>query len=856
MKALKAKDNIWWVGALDPDLRVFDIVMWTDFGTTYNSYLIRGAEKTVLVESVKERFFEDHLEKIREICAPEEIDYIIVNHTEPDHTGSVAKMLEHAPHAVVLGSNTAINFMKEIVNRPFPHQVVTEKDKIDIGGMTLTFLSVPMLHWPDSMFTYIPEAKALFTCDSFGCHYSSEKVFNDEIDGDFYEAYHYYFDNIIGPYKNPHMLNALDKIQGLDIEFVGNGHGPVLRKDIQKYIEMYRTWSAPPTDSLDKKIVICYVSAYGYTKQLAKTIAEGIKSAGISDISLFDLLTDDKENAKAALLASDGFLLGSPTLVGDALPPIYEMLLGFNPIIHRNKYAGSFGSYGWSGEAVPNLLARMAQLKFHLPADGYRVRLKPSEEQLAGAHKYGHDFGRALLAKDDTIASAQPETKEAPQAEKPSGGKVKKWRCLICGQIFEGETPPDPCPVCGAGASHFEQVVEDSPTFSSDTPANFVIVGGGIAAKEAAASIRLRNHAARITIVSAENSLPYNRPGLSDLVSGEIAEGNLPLDDKSWYERNDIGVRLSAHVASIDTQKKLIYLQGGESLPFDKLLLATGASPFIPVANAAGKKNVYTLRTLQDALRLVDTSKACRQAVVVGGGILGLEAAWALRARGLDITIVEFAQRLMSVQLDETGSSLLQAKLDSLGIPYKTGRRVEQVSDTGVILDNGESIDADLVLFSSGVRSNTELAKEAGLEVERGIVTNSLMETSVPGIYAAGDCAQVNGSCLALWPIAMAHGQTAGANMAGDWVVLKPQVPSTVFEAFDMNIFSAGDIRDGENTSSIIYRDEENGIYKKLVLKDRRVIGGLLIGDTQAGTKLLRAVEKSSSAAAALDILK
>ena len=152
MKALQATEHIWWVGALDPDLRIFDIVMRSDYGTTYNSYLLKGSEKTALFETVKEKFFEEHLEKIRQVIDPAQLDYIVVNHTEPDHSGSVAKLLELAPNATVLGSQTAISFLKEIVNKPFRHQAVTEKDQIDLGGLTLNFLSAPMLHWPDHVY--------------------------------------------------------------------------------------------------------------------------------------------------------------------------------------------------------------------------------------------------------------------------------------------------------------------------------------------------------------------------------------------------------------------------------------------------------------------------------------------------------------------------------------------------------------------------------------------------------------------------------------------------------------------------------------------------------------------------------
>ncbi|WP_458863432.1 FprA family A-type flavoprotein [Acidaminobacterium chupaoyuni] len=396
MKALKATEHIWWVGALDPDLRVFDIVMHSDYGTTYNSYLVRGKQKTALFETVKEAFFEQQLEEIRSVMDPAEIDYIVVDHTEPDHSGSIRKMLQLAPNATVLGSATAISFLKEIINEPFNHRAVTEKDSVDLGGLTLQFIAAPMLHWPDSMYTYIPEKKALFSCDSFGCHYSDKRVFNDLIDGDFTEAYRYYFDNIIGPYKNPHMLNALKKIENLPIEFIGNGHGPVLRSNIPHYLELYRQWSAP-TQSFEPMVAVCYVSAYGYTKLLAKHIEQGLLAGGIRDVRSFDLVKDDAQAAQKAVCESDGFLLGSPTILGDSLPPINQLLVGLNPVIHRGKLACAFGSYAWSGEGVPNLTARMETLRLKQPIPGLKVRLRPTEADLAAAEDLGRQFANALL---------------------------------------------------------------------------------------------------------------------------------------------------------------------------------------------------------------------------------------------------------------------------------------------------------------------------------------------------------------------------------------------------------------------------------------------------------------------------
>lgn len=398
MSAIKAMDDLWWVGVEDHDLRVFDIVMHSDWGTSYNAYAVRGTEGVALFETVKEKFFDEYLANLKEVCSLDEVKYIVVGHTEPDHSGSLEKLLDLTPNATVVGSATAITFLKEIVNKPFASRAVKEGDTIDLGGHTLTFLSVPFLHWPDSMYTYIPEMKVLFTVDSFGCHYADDRVFNDLIDGDFTEAYKYYFDCIMGPFK-PFVLKALDKIKGLDIQFIGNGHGPVLRANIPHYLELYRQWATPvvvPAD--ERRVAIAYVSAYGYTKQLAGVIADALAEGGVKHVELYDLVECDLETARAAVQSADGFLLGSPTLVGDALPPIYEMLVGLNPIIHKGKPAGAFGSYGWSGEAVPKLTAQMQAIGLKLPVEGLKVRFKPSEAQLAEARQFGLDFAAAVLA--------------------------------------------------------------------------------------------------------------------------------------------------------------------------------------------------------------------------------------------------------------------------------------------------------------------------------------------------------------------------------------------------------------------------------------------------------------------------
>lgn len=394
-KAKEVKQGVYWVGALDYDIKVFDVVMYTDYGTTYNSYLVKGSEKTALFETVKDRFFDEFLERLNEVGSPTDIDYLVVNHTEPDHVGSVAKLLELNPEITIIGSGTAIKFLKDITNRDFKSIVAKAGSTLELGDKTVQFIMAPFLHWPDTMYSYIEEDGLLITCDSFGCHYCNEHIFNDLIEEDFTDSYKYYFDMIMGPFK-PHVLSALAKIKDLQFDTICPGHGPILRTDLDHYIGLYREWATVKKPD-QASVVIAYVSAYGYTKKLANAIADGIKNAGNIKVELYDLVESDKAEVMNAINVATGILLGSPTIVSDALPPIWEILTSLNAVIHKGKLAGAFGSYGWSGEAVPNIEGRLKQLRLKMPIESLKIRFNPSDEQLEEAHVFGKAFGEAVL---------------------------------------------------------------------------------------------------------------------------------------------------------------------------------------------------------------------------------------------------------------------------------------------------------------------------------------------------------------------------------------------------------------------------------------------------------------------------
>lgn len=350
-KALKLRENFYWAGILDDTLRVFDIIMYTEFGTTYNSYVYKAGDKTILIETAKEKWLDEYLNELKEIIDVTKIDYLIVNHTEPDHAGSVEHLLELNPQLKIIATSTAISFLQNIVNRDFCSIPVKDNQEMKIGNVTLQFLCVPNLHWPDTMYTYIEEEQILFTCDSFGSHYSFSEILASKVTNqdDYWKATRYYFDCIIGPYK-PFMRDALKKVRELDISMICTGHGPVLDTGIDKMLNTYEDWCEEINPNSKKTVVIPYVSAYGYTGQLAEQIEKGIRDSGDIEVRIYDMVTADTAKVLEELTFADGILLGTPTIVGEALKPIWDLTTSIFAETHGGKLASAFGSYGWSGE--------------------------------------------------------------------------------------------------------------------------------------------------------------------------------------------------------------------------------------------------------------------------------------------------------------------------------------------------------------------------------------------------------------------------------------------------------------------------------------------------------------------------
>ncbi len=394
----------------------------------------------------------------------------------------------------------------------------------------------------------------------------------------------------------------------------------------------------------------------------------------------------------------------------------------------------------------------------------------------------------------------------------------------------------------------------------------FVIVGGGVAGITAAIDLS-RRKAGEIIVYSDEEYPYYYRPQLTEFLAGELPLARLLRRPLTWYEERGIQVKLAQPVTAIHPDSKTITVTGQtdvgghadlgghadfgghadvgdhEDVGYDKLLLATGSLPFVPPIAGADKQGVLTWRTLDDTLEMEKASVTCQKVAILGGGLLGLEAARGLRGFCNDITVLEFFPRLMPRQLDEEGAGLLKDFVESMGVKVITGAQSQEFLGerhvSGIRLQSGEVIPASTVIVAAGVRSNAQLAEAAGLVVDRGVVVDTQMRTSDSDIYAAGDVAVFRGYSWAIAPIAQWQARVAAANMVGEEMHYDAVIPSTTLKVVGIDVSSVGDVNPEDEASIEIRKlDPDGGTYKKIVLRDGVIVGTIMINDRQLAKDL------------------
>jgi flavorubredoxin len=393
--AIKVTDNVYWVGAIDWTIRDFHGYT-TPHGSTYNAYLVM-ADDITLIDTVKAPFKNEMLSRIKSVVDPSKIKYIISNHSEMDHSGSLPDVIDLIQPEKVFASATGVKTLKELFHDQ--HEIIPVKDgeTLSLGNMELTFMETRMIHWPDSMFTYLAKDELLFSQDAFGMHLASFERFADEIPAATleYEGATYYA-NIVLPYS-PIVLKALDKVaaSGLKIKTIAPDHGPIWRKDIGRIIELYKKWALQKPTA---KAVVVYATMWHSTEKMAVAIGESLAQAGVR-VKLFSMNETHRSEVVYEVLDAGALIVGSPTLNNNILPQMADVMTYLKGLKPANLIGAAFGSYGWSGESVKHLEAMLKDMKVEIAAESISTKHVPDGDVLEKCYEMGKTIAAELLKK-------------------------------------------------------------------------------------------------------------------------------------------------------------------------------------------------------------------------------------------------------------------------------------------------------------------------------------------------------------------------------------------------------------------------------------------------------------------------
>ncbi|HLB72199.1 MAG: flavodoxin domain-containing protein [Candidatus Methanoperedens sp.] len=391
---VKLKDGVYWVGAIDWNIKKFHGHEYsTHRGTTYNAYLIID-EKVALVDTVWGPFSHQMIENIEEIIDVKKIDYMIANHAEVDHSGGLPELMRYIPNAEVIVSEKGKESIFKHYHRQWNFRTVKTGDSISLGENKLVFVTAPMLHWPDSMFTYLTGKNILLPNDAFGMHYASSGRFNDEVDEiEVYQEAIKFYANILTPFSDL-VIKKIDEFKKLNIpvDIIAPSHGIIWRKDPMQIVEKYYEWAQQKNDG---SVVIIYDTMWNATEKMAQAIAHGLEKEGMRH-KLFNMAVCDRNDVLTEIFKAKGILIGSPTLNNGLLPTIKPILEDLKGLKFRNKAGAAFGSYGWSGENVKLIEENFEKAKIKKLQEGIKVKWQPTKEELEKCVEFGRNFAKGL----------------------------------------------------------------------------------------------------------------------------------------------------------------------------------------------------------------------------------------------------------------------------------------------------------------------------------------------------------------------------------------------------------------------------------------------------------------------------
>ncbi len=395
--ATELKKGVYWVGVVDWAIRKFHgYELSTHRGSSYNAYLILD-EKTVLVDTVWGPFQEEFIENIRQVIDPAKIDIVVANHSEVDHSGSLPAIMHHVPQATLVVSARGRESVEGHFHQPWNFKAVKTGESINIGKNNLMFVEAPMLHWPDSMFTYLTGENILMPNDAFGQHYATAFRFNDQVDQEeLYTEAQKYYANILTPFSSL-VLKKIDEVLALNlpVDMIAPSHGIIWRKDPLQIVKKYQQWAAQEPK---KSAVILYDTMWEGTRHMAEAIGDGLAAEGVP-YKVFHMAASDRNDVNAEIFKARAVIIGSPTFNQGLLPTITPVLEDLKGLKFQNKIGASFGCYGWSGESVKILQEHLERCKIKVAAEGVLAKWQPKPEELAKCRELGQTVGRQVKIK-------------------------------------------------------------------------------------------------------------------------------------------------------------------------------------------------------------------------------------------------------------------------------------------------------------------------------------------------------------------------------------------------------------------------------------------------------------------------
>jgi NADPH-dependent 2,4-dienoyl-CoA reductase/sulfur reductase-like enzyme/flavorubredoxin len=583
-----------------------------------------------------------------------------------------------------------------------------------------------------------------------------------------------------------------------------------------------------------KKVFVPYVKEL-YISELTGAVCKGLQESfetGEVEIETMPIDVSNIATAVKKIHLADAIIVGSAVKDGEMSKVIRELMSAVSPGDLNHKKASFYATLPGTGHNADAIGYKLIQLGANVLDSGFMNVGRLEMQDLRNAEEYAFNLGCMLQQKPN-----------------PRGSQLVK--CIVCGEIFDSSLAI--CPVCGAGLEQCVPVSEDEIKYKICTGRRYLILGGGTAAVNAADSIRQRDTGGKIMIITEEPYLPVNRPMLTKDIDASVNADLITLHSADWYEEKQITVLTGVSAKKIDIIENTVELSNGEKVNYDKLIYALGSECFVPPFEGSKKEGVVTIRHIADVQKMMDLLSCARNAVIIGGGVLGLEAAYEIWRRGIHVTVLEATPQFIGRSVSADTAKTVQKQMERMGVDCYTAVNIAGIEGdshvNSVRLADGTIFPADLVIISCGSRANIDLAREAGIETQRAVVVNAKMETNIPDIYACGDCAELNGIDYQLWSEASAQGKAAGANAVGE-TILCTNIPAGLsLDAFGMQLFSIGDVgkTEGKTYKIVNTKDEVRGKQLTYWFSEGVLTGATAIGYPERTDELQNAVLTKTS---------